>query len=91
MTTVLFLNSADDLTNFSLAARRAWRRMPDRKVGRRAGSRCRIACCHFSDDRSLWKESCCGRNGLVGDRTSVINECLRNVVASAQRPEVKAS
>jgi len=84
---------ADDLTNFSLAARRAWRRMPDRKVGRPTGSKVsdRMSVI-FRIDRALWKEFLAAEEtGLVGDRTSVINECLRNVVASAQRLRSKAS
>jgi hypothetical protein len=82
-----------DLTNYSLAARRAWRSMPDRKVGRPAGSKVsdRISVI-FRIDRVLWNEFLdAEQSGLVGDRTNVINESLRNVLASAQRLRPKAS
>jgi hypothetical protein len=85
--------STEDLTNYSLAARRAWRSMPDRKVGRPTGSKVsdRISVI-FRIDRTLWSEFLTAeRGGLVRDRTNVINECLRNVLASAQRLQPKAS
>jgi hypothetical protein len=87
------LVSDEDLTNYSLAARRAWRSMPDRKVGRPAGSKVsdRISVI-FRIDRVLWNEFLdAEKSGLVRDRTNVINECLRNVLASAQRLRPKAS
>lgn len=85
--------SADDLTNFSLAARRAWQSMPDRKVGRPAGSKVsdRLSII-FRIDRQLWNDFLAAEHmGLVGDRTTVINECLRNIIGSAQRLRSKAS
>lgn len=87
------LVSNEDLINYSLAARRAWRSMPDRKVGRPAGSKVsdRISVI-FRIDRVLWKEFLdVEQSGLVVDRTNVINESLRNVLASAQRLRPKAS
>ena len=83
----------EDLTNYSLAARRAWRSMPDRKVGRPVGSRVsdRMSVI-FRIDRVLWNEFLnAEQSGLVGDRTNVINECLRNVLAAVQRLRPKAS
>jgi len=88
-----FLIQADDLTNFSLAARRAWQSMPDRKVGRPAGSRVsdRVSVI-FRVDRGLWSDFLALEEmGLVHDRTTVINECLHSIVASAQRQRSKAS
>lgn len=83
----------DDLTNYSLAARRAWRSMPDRKVGRPAGSKVsdRVSVI-FRIDRILWNAFLnAEQSGLVEDRTYVINECLRNILASSQRLRPKAS
>jgi hypothetical protein len=83
----------DHLTNYSLAARRAWRSMPDRKVGRPMGSRVsdRVSII-FRVDRELWSDFLAAeKNGLVSDRTTVINECLRNIVASAHGLKSKAS
>jgi hypothetical protein len=87
------LASIQDLTNYSLAARRAWRSMPDRKVGRPTGSKVsdRVSVI-FRIDRVLWNDFLdAEQSGLVRDRTNVINECLRNVLASAQRLRPKAS
>jgi hypothetical protein len=84
---------ASEFTNFSLAARRAWQSMPHRKVGRPAGSRVsdRISVI-FRIDRVLWQEFTeAEQSGLIEDRTSVINKCLRNVVEAARRPRSKAS
>jgi KOW motif len=84
---------ADDITNFSLAARRAWQSMPDRKVGRPAGSKVsdRLSVI-FRIDRALWNAFLAAEEaGSIGDRTSVINECLRNAVEGARRLQSKAS
>jgi hypothetical protein len=84
---------SEDLTNYSLAARRAWRSMPDRKVGRPAGSKVsdRVSVI-FRIDRMLWNEFLkAEQSGLVEDRTFVINECLRNILVSSQRLRPKAS
>jgi len=85
--------STGELTNYSLAARRAWRSMPDRKVGRPAGSKVsdRISVI-FRVDRTLWDEFLTAEEaGLIGDRTTVINACLRDVLAGARRLQPKAS
>jgi hypothetical protein len=87
------LVSTEDLTNYSLAARRAWRSMPDRKVGRPTGSKVsdRLSVI-FRVDRTVWNEFVGAEKiGLVGDRTTVINECLRNILASSRRARPKAS
>lgn len=85
--------SAEELTNYSLAARRAWRSMPDRKVGRPLGSRVsdRVSVI-FRIDRILWNQFLSAEeNGLIGDRTTVINKCLRDFLASHQRQQAQAS
>lgn len=67
--------SPSDLTNFSLAARKAWERMPDRRVGRPRGSTTtdRISVT-LRIDRQLWERfKRAEAGGLVEDRSSVIN------------------
>jgi hypothetical protein len=84
---------AEHLTNYSLAARRAWHSMPHRKVGRPVGSKVsdRVSVI-FRVDRALWNEFLnAEETGLVADRTYAINECLRNILASSQRMRPKAS
>jgi hypothetical protein len=84
---------AEDLTNFSLAARRAWQSMPHRKVGRPVGSKVsdRLSVI-FRVDRALWNEFLAAEEvGVVRDRTSVINECLRSILKAARRLRSKAS
>jgi KOW motif len=83
----------EHLTNFSLGARRAWQSMPHRKVGRPLGSKVsdRLSVI-FRVDRALWNEFLAAEEvGLIGDRTSVINECLRSVLQAARRLRTKAS
>ena len=83
----------EHLTNYSLAARRAWHSMPHRKVGRPAGSKVsdRVSVI-FRVDRVLWNEFLnAEESGLVADRTYAINECLRNILATSQRMQPKAS
>jgi len=87
------LVSTQELTNYSLAARRAWQSMPNRKVGRPVGSRVsdRISVI-FRVDRTIWNEFLTAEEtGLVSDRTTVINESLRNILACAKRLLPKAS
>jgi len=84
---------SEDLTNYSLAARMAWRSMPDRKVGRPIGSKVsdRVSVI-FRIDRVLWNEFLrAEQSGLIGDRTTVINQCLRNALTSAQQRQPKVS
>jgi hypothetical protein len=85
--------SAEELTNYSLAARRAWRSMPDRKVGRPAGTKVsdRVSVI-FRVDRTLWNDFLSAEeSGFVSDRTKIINQCLKGVLASSQRRQPKAS
>jgi hypothetical protein len=83
---------SEDMTNYSLAARRAWRRMPDRKVGRPAGTKVsdRVSVI-FRVDRVLWEQFMSAeQTGVVRDRTTFINDCLRKFLSSAkrQRPDL---
>jgi hypothetical protein len=78
----------EDMTNYSLAARRAWHSMPNRKVGRPAGTKVsdRISVI-FRVDRTLWEDFVDAEQvGLVHDRTTFINDCLRKFLLSAKRP-----
>ena len=78
---------AEDMTNYSLAARRAWHRMPNRKVGRPAGTKVsdRISVI-FRVDRALWEDFVDAEQiGLVHDRTTFINDSLRRFLLSAKR------
>ena len=83
----------EELTNYSLAARRAWQSMPDRKVGRPAGSKVsdRISVI-FRVDRTLWNDFLrAEETGVIADRTTMINECLRDILSCARRQQAKAS
>ncbi len=67
--------SPSEVTNFSLAARKAWERMPDRRVGRPKGSTTtdRVSVT-LRIDRELWKRfKRAEAAGLIEDRTAVIN------------------
>ena len=69
----------EEVTNLSLAARKAWVSMPNRHVGRPKGMRfCDRVSVTLRIDRDLWeqfrlKES----SGLIDDRTATINKWLR--------------
>jgi uncharacterized protein (DUF4415 family) len=68
------------LTNFSLAARRAWQSMPDRKVGRPLGSKVsdRVSVT-LRLDRNLWDSFRDAEDrGLIIDRTEIFNAWLRD-------------
>jgi hypothetical protein len=77
----------EDVTNYSLAARKAWKTEPHRAVGRRKGT------C-LSDrvsvtlrlDRELW-ETFQGleEDGVIEDRTALINEWFREKLAEVDR------
>jgi len=79
------------LTNFSLAARKAWKKMPDRRVGRPKGSRvCDRISVTIRFDRELWQRFRVAENeGLIADRTATLNrwltEHLERVSARAEK------
>src|SRR5439155_13766806 len=83
--------SEQDVINFSLAARRAWVSMPDRRVGRPKGSRvCDRISVTLRIDRDLWNlfvemES----DGRIEDRTATINRLLREKVAELEPRRAK--
>ncbi len=73
------LVTPEEVTNLSLAARKAWVSMPKRRVGRPKGMRfCDRISVTLRIDRELWdqfrlKES----EGLIEDRTATINNWLK--------------
>ncbi len=70
---------AMDITNYSLAARKAWKTEPGRKVGRRKGSRfCNRVSVTLRIDQEVWEEfQAKEKSGAIADRTAVINAWLR--------------
>jgi len=63
------------VTNFSLAARKAWKIMPHRRVGRPKGARhCDRVSVTLRIDRALWEQFRQDESaGLIKDRTATIN------------------
>lgn len=77
----------DSVTNFSLAARKAWNAMPERRVGRPKGSRTtdRVSVT-LRIDRRLWEQfRKAEKDGAISDRTSLFNQCLREKLAQLGR------
>jgi hypothetical protein len=77
----------EQITNFSLAARKAWVTGPDRAVGRRKGTK-------LSDrvsvtlrlDRDLWELFLAlEEDRVIEDRTGLINATLREKLAKLDR------
>lgn len=73
------LIAPEEVTNLSLAARRAWVSMPDRRVGRPKGMKfCDRVSVTLRIDRDLWEQFRAQEsNGLIKDRTASINKWLR--------------
>ena len=69
----------DDFTNLSLAARKAWESMPDRRVGRPKGSfHCDRVSVTLRIDRELWDDfRRLEAEGAIQDRTATINALIR--------------
>ena len=67
-----------DLTNFSLAARRAWKSMPDRRVGRPQGTTTsnRVSVT-LRINAQLWARfRAAEQAGLITDRNVLLESCL---------------
>ena len=73
-----------EVTNFSLAARKAWKSMPHKRVGRPRGSRvCDRTSVTFRIDRDLWNEfRALEVDRLIKNRTNLINTILREKLAA---------
>ena len=83
--------AAEQVTNLSSAARKAWVNMPNRHVGRPKGLRfCDRTSVTLRIDRDLWKrfrekESV----GVVRNRTATINQWLREKLSELDRVKAK--
>ena len=68
----------DEVTNFSLAARKAWENMPRRNVGRPKGSRvCDRVSVTIRVERSLWERLReAEAAGVVRHRTAALNSWI---------------
>jgi hypothetical protein len=73
----------EQVTNFSLAARKAWVTEPNRGVGRRKGTRlCDRVSVTLRLDRDLWERfTALQEAGAIEDRTAVINRWFREKLA----------
>jgi len=83
----------EHLLNYSLAARKAWLKMPTRKVGRPFGTRVsdRVSVT-LRIDRELWNAfQDAEEQGLIDNRTATINMLLQNFVDRVHRTRKKAS
>ncbi len=76
-----------DVTNFSLAARKAWVTGPDRAVGRKKGAKLKDrVTVTFRIDRELWEEFMIQMEaGRFTDRNAVVNEWFREMLAKVKR------
>ena len=73
------------VTNFSAAARKAWKTMPKRQVGRPAGTKTRDrVSVTLRIDRRLWERFRMQENaGVIGDRCAEIEKLLAAIVSRA--------
>ena len=77
----------EQVTNFSLAARKAWVTGPDRAVGRKKGTKLydRVSVT-LRFDRDLWEHFLAlEEEGVIDDRTGVINGWFREKLADLDR------
>ena len=80
------------VTNCSLAARKAWKTMPHRRVGRPQGARhCDLVSVTLRIDRELWERFRQDESaGLIEDRTATINMWFRDMVDKLKRTKTQA-
>ncbi len=81
------------ILNYSLAARKAWLKMPRRNVGRPFGTRvCDRISVTLRIDRDVWSRfRAAEATGRIDSRTSTINDVLRQFLDRLSRTEKKAS
>jgi hypothetical protein len=79
------------VTNFSLAARKAWKNMPHRRVGRPKGARhCDRVSVTLRIDRELWEQFRQDElEGLIKDRTAIVNTWFREMLDKLKRTKTK--
>jgi hypothetical protein len=77
------------VTNFSLAARKAWKNMPHRQVGRPRGARhCDRVSVTLRIDRALWEQFKRDESeGRIRDRTVTINFWFREMLDKLERTQ----
>jgi uncharacterized protein (DUF4415 family) len=77
------------VTNFSLAARKAWKNMPHRQVGRPKGARhCDRVSVTLRIDRVLWEQFKRDESeGRIRDRTATINFWFREMLDKLERTQ----
>ncbi len=87
------LVSPEEVTNFSLAARKAWKTEPNRGVGRRKGTRlCDRVSVTLRLDRELWERFVSlEQAGVIAGRTATINCWLREKLAELIENESSAA
>ncbi len=80
--------SETELVNYSLAARKAWKKMPERQVGRPSGTtRSDRVSVTLRIDRDLWEAfTAAEQKELIGNRTQVINDWIRQKLHEHQMP-----
>src|ERR671923_846377 len=78
----LVATASELVTNFSLAARKAWKNMPHRHVGRPKGAgHCDRVSVTLRIDRELWEEFKRSElEGRIRDRTATINFWFREML-----------
>jgi hypothetical protein len=79
--------AAELVTNFSMAARKAWKNMPHRQVGRPKGARhCDRVSVTLRIDRELWEQFKQDElEGIIQDRTATINSWFREMLDKRKR------
>jgi hypothetical protein len=81
--------SPEDVTNYSLAARKAWVTEPRRAVGRRKGTKLndRVSV-NLRIDRDLWERFVALEgDGVIEARTAVVNRWFREKLAELESQE----
>jgi hypothetical protein len=88
----LIIADPEDLTNFSLAARKAWKSMPNRRVGRPRGtSLSNRVSVTVRIDRELWDEfRSAEAAGVICDRTETLNQWIRQKLDRLLRVDKRA-
>jgi uncharacterized protein (DUF4415 family) len=81
--------ASESVTNFSLAARKAWKNMPHRQVGRPKGARhCDRVSVTLRIDRALWEQFKRDESeGRIRDRTATINFWFREMMDKLERTQ----
>ncbi len=85
----LVVTGSASVTNFSLAARKAWKNMPHRHVGRPKGARhCDRVSVTLRIDRELWEQFKREEaEGRIRDRTATINVWFREMLDRLERTQ----